>query len=220
MKTTFYVAFAIANNETKNFFAGSFSTSDSTLVDTLKKEQSNTLTQTTLADYVINHPEYYSHCSSFASSLKYFAPEYFRGNLLGVFLEKSEADHRVQLVLEQFARSIKENRRYYNECYNLNEHIENEEEAKESIGGLSARAKAKYDEYVEELTTERKNSKSEVKKQSITIVEKETGEEHSFETKGDCMSWLNCATDTFARFLKGQSKLNKKFDIKGEIQES
>lgn len=209
MKNTFYIAFGVANTETRNFLVGTFSTEDSSLIEIFKNEKMNTSAQPTLTEYVMNHPECYEGISSFTSSLKYFAAGCFRAQLLGVYIEKSEAEQRVQLTLDQFSKSNKDNHRYYNECYNLCETIENEVAAKEQIDGLGERMKAKQEEY-ESVP----KSKSEVKKQSITIVERETGKEYQFETKGDCMEWLDCASDTFSRFLKGGTKLIKKYFVK------
>lgn len=51
-------------------------------------------------------------------------------------------------------------------------------------------------------------------KKSITIIDKNTGEEISFESKGDCMRYLDLSFATFSKFLKGQSKKNKLYDVK------
>lgn len=50
-------------------------------------------------------------------------------------------------------------------------------------------------------------------KQSITIKCIETGEVLEFKTKGDCMKYLKTNWQTFSQFIKGKSKLNKKFTI-------
>lgn len=50
-------------------------------------------------------------------------------------------------------------------------------------------------------------------KKSITIKRISDGEILSFETKGECMRYLEVGYDTFSRFIKGKSKLNKKYTI-------
>lgn len=53
-------------------------------------------------------------------------------------------------------------------------------------------------------------------KKSITIKRISDGEILSFETKGECMKYLNTSPNTFSKFIKGQSKLNKKYTILGD----
>lgn len=53
-------------------------------------------------------------------------------------------------------------------------------------------------------------------KKSITIKRISDGEILSFETKGDCMRYLDTSFATFTKFIKGQSKLNKKYIILGD----
>lgn len=50
-------------------------------------------------------------------------------------------------------------------------------------------------------------------KQTITIMDTITGEQHTFETKGECMKFLNTSSATFGKFLKGNSKLNARYTI-------
>lgn len=207
MKTTFYVTFGLTNTLTRNFLVGIFSTNDEALINLFKDEQRNGSDPSSLKQYIFDHPECYSGVQSFVTTLDYFAQDVFSANLLGVYIEKSDAEQRMNISLEGFKRS-KGNTRYFNDCYNLNPHIENEEEEQTKIKNCRANLKPEPDSAV--------NVKSEVKKQSITIVERETGEEHHFETKGDCMKWLDCASDTFSRFLKGGTKLNKKYFVKEE----
>lgn len=207
MKTTFYVTFGLTNTVTKNFLVGTFTTDDEALIKLFKDEQRNSSAPSTLKQYIFDHPECYSEVQSFVTTLDYFAQDVFSANLLGVYIEKSDAEQRMNISLEGFKRS-KGNTRYFNDCYNLNPHIENEEEEQAKIKNCRASLKPEPDSTV--------NAKSEVKKQSITIVERESGEEHKFETKGDCMKWLDCASDTFSRFLKGGTKLIKKYFVKEE----
>lgn len=214
MKTTYYVAFCIFNSETRNFLLSVVESDDKQLVDKFANEKYNSLEQLSLRKYIFEHPETYNNIPLFVESLKYFAQECFQVQFLGSYIERSEAEHRIQISLDSFAgRTTKS--LYYNDCFNLNPAIESEIAAQKSMSSLNSRLIQKQ----KEMEAEGRNSKSEVKKQSITIVENETGEEHNFETKGDCMRWLKCATDTFARFLKGQTKLNKKYTVKEEDQE-
>ena len=53
-------------------------------------------------------------------------------------------------------------------------------------------------------------------KKSITIKRISDGEILSFETKGECMKYLNSTFPTFSKFIKGESKLNKKYIILGD----
>lgn len=53
-------------------------------------------------------------------------------------------------------------------------------------------------------------------KKSITIKRISDGEILSFETKGECMKYLNTTFQTFSKFIKGQSKLNKKYIVLGD----
>ena len=53
-------------------------------------------------------------------------------------------------------------------------------------------------------------------KKSITIQRICDGEILSFETKGECMKYLNTTFATFAKFIKCKSKLNKKYIILGD----
>lgn len=46
----------------------------------------------------------------------------------------------------------------------------------------------------------------------ISIMDKD-GEVYSFESKSDCMKFLNTSSATFSKFLKGQSKLNKIYEV-------
>lgn len=207
MKTTFYVTFGLTNTLTRNFLVGIFSTNDEALINLFKDEQRNSSGLPSLKQYIFDHPECYSGVQSFVTTLDYFAQDVFSASLLGVYIEKSDAEQRMNITLEGFKRS-KGNTRYFNDCYNLNPHIENEEEEQTKIKNCRANLKPEPDDTV--------NAKSEAKKQSITIVERETGEEHEFETKGDCMKWLDCASDTFSRFLKGGTKLVKKYFVKEE----
>lgn len=214
MKTTFYIPFAIVNTLTHNFLLGVVATDDEEFINKIKRENLYASTNPTLRDYIFDHPESFNHVASFVETIKYFHKDCFEARFLGSFIEKKQAQERIQLALDSFSRSDGK-RLYYNECYNLNDSIENETEEQNKIKNLSSHMKEASDKYARE--TNRVNNKSEVKKQSITIVENETGEEHNFETKGDCMRWLKCATDTFARFLKGQTKLNKKYRVKEEL---
>lgn len=46
----------------------------------------------------------------------------------------------------------------------------------------------------------------------ISIMDKD-GKVYRFESKSDCMKFLNASSATFSRFLKGQSKLNKIYEV-------
>ena len=45
------------------------------------------------------------------------------------------------------------------------------------------------------------------------VIRNKKGEIYEFENKTDCMNFLNTSSATFSKFLKGQSKLNKIFDV-------
>ena len=47
---------------------------------------------------------------------------------------------------------------------------------------------------------------------SISIMDKD-GKVYDFESKSDCMKFLNTSSATFSKFLKGQSKLNKIYEV-------
>lgn len=86
---------------------------------------------------------------------------------------------------------------------------------------LNEKLEEEYKEYVEDIVNEKRRIKKENKanavkynaKKSITIKRISDGEVLSFETKGDCMKYLNTSPNTFSQFLKGKSKLNKKYTI-------
>lgn len=48
-------------------------------------------------------------------------------------------------------------------------------------------------------------------KQSISIVNLESGERVDFDTKGECMKFLGLGSQAFSRFLKGESKKNNEW---------
>ena len=48
---------------------------------------------------------------------------------------------------------------------------------------------------------------------SITIKVIETGEEKSFESKGELMEFLGCGYNVFSKFLEGKSRLNKTYEV-------
>lgn len=217
MKTTFYISFAIVNSSTHNFLLGVTSSDDEQFIDKIKKERDFTTINPSLRDYVFAHPESYNKVQSFVETLKYFDSSNFEARMLGVFIEQAEAEKRIQLALDGFSRN-KGQRLYYNECYNLKKSIENETEEQNKIKAVTTHLKEAGDQHTKE--TDSTNHKSEVKKQSITIIEIESGEEHHFDTKGECMKFLGCATDTFSRFLKGKTKLNKKYTIKENTNSS
>lgn len=207
MKTNFYVVFTITNKETRNFLISVFETNDENLIKVFKSESMMTNDQPTLHQYVFDHPKSYNHIKSFVNTLNYFTEGCFDTKFLGSYIEKSDADQRVELTLDSFKRNYHSPRFYFNDCYNVHKDIANETEAQQQIGSLSENIKKKS----EELD---RNNRSIAKKQDITIVDNESGEEHYFETKGECMKFLGCATDTFSRFLKGNTKLNKKYTVK------
>lgn len=207
MKTTTYIAFVITNKTTHNFLLGTTQVNDEKLINSIRVEHATTNDNPTLKNYIIDHPETYQHSSSFAETLKYFGSDCFEAKMLGMFLEESEAKHRIQLALDSYLNNL-HRKVYYNECFNLKEHIESEEEEQQKIIHLKENLKKENEAENDE------NKKASSKKQNITIVEIESGVEHQFETKGECMKWLNCASDTFSRFLKGNTKLNKKYMVK------
>ena len=93
--------------------------------------------------------------------------------------------------------------RYSYPCYNL-------EDMEEEVdwGALIANAKRLKEE------EKKANARAAHRPtESITIKNLETGEERTFDTKTDCMEYLHTSSATFARFLKGNSKLNKLFQI-------
>lgn len=45
------------------------------------------------------------------------------------------------------------------------------------------------------------------------VIRNKKGEIYEFDNKTDCMNFLNTSSATFSKFLKGQSKLNKIFDV-------
>lgn len=65
----------------------------------------------------------------------------------------------------------------------------------------------------EERKKEAKENKAANAKKCITIQRICDGEILFFETKGECMKYLNVSSDTFSRFLKGKSKLNNKYYV-------
>lgn len=71
-----------------------------------------------------------------------------------------------------------------------------------------------------EKENERKREVNRIKsgnaKKSITIKRISDGEILSFETKGECMKYLNTSPNTFSKFIKGESKLNKKYMMLGD----
>lgn len=85
----------------------------------------------------------------------------------------------------------------------------------------------KYEDNIfTELENNRKQKVEEDRKQKITdtlkqkavaaksiIIEDKNGNRYEFESKGECMKFLNVSTATFSQFIKGKSKLNKRYDI-------
>lgn len=209
MKTTFYIPFVLVNTTTRNYLLGITKSDNEEFLDTIKREDSYTMTNSTLRDYVLNHPESYSKVSSFVETLKYFGNQCFIARYLGAFIEHSEAEQCIQIAQDNLLYNPRK-RPYYHECYNLKASIENEVVEQQKIARLANKMKEKSEKYEKQGL----NNKSEVKKQHITIIEIESGEEHYFDTKGECMKFLGCATDTFSRFLKGNTKLNKKYKVK------
>ena len=217
MKTTFYIPFAIVNSLTHNFLLSVVATDDEEFINKVKKENEYTMSNPTLRDFVFDHPESYNHIPSFVETIKYFHKDCFEARFLGSFIEEQQAKDRIALAMDNLLRNERK-KLYYNECYNLCESIENETREQNKLKNCAAHMKEASDKYAKE--TNGVNNKSEVKKQSITIVEIESGEEHHFDTKGECMKFLGCATDTFSRFLKGKTKLNKKYSIKETTESS
>ena len=206
MKTT-YIAFAVTNLSTHNFVLGTVKIEDEKLLNKIKQERISTQINPTLRDYVIEHSEDCIPYAAFTQTLKYFHNDNFEAKLLGVYLEEEEAKHRIQLAIDSYIANF-DRKVYYNECFNLKEHLVSEEVEQQKLIELK-------ENLVKENALEQGiDLKSASKKQSITIVETESGVEHQFSSKSECMKYLNCASDTFSRFLKGNTKLNKKYTVK------
>lgn len=59
----------------------------------------------------------------------------------------------------------------------------------------------------------KKHKKNSNASQQISIMTLSTKKVRSFTTKGECMKFLGCGYTTFSQFLKGKSKLNKRYQV-------
>ena len=103
---------------------------------------------------------------------------------------------------------------YLNEDY----FVEDEEFGYTSLSKIIEEEDKKMFNYIkneskENAKIEKAKIVAENAKQSITIQCVETGEIIEFNTKGECMRYLGCASQKFSQFIKGKSKLNKKYII-------
>ena len=210
MKT--YLTFGLENTQTSNFLVSVISIDNQELLDKIRQEQmfpSKGFHNFTLRQYIFDHIEEIKLPASFLQSLPYFEQSMYRASLLGSYCEISDAELRRDLSLDSFRRNQERFPNKY--CYNLHDELTilpNEEEIVNSLRSLSSNMQETLKEY------ENNNiHRSECKQQSITIKNIETGEEHFFETKGDCTKFLECSSATFSKFLSGLSKLNKKWEI-------
>ena len=59
----------------------------------------------------------------------------------------------------------------------------------------------------------KKHQKNSNASRQISIMTLSTKKVRSFATKGECMKFLDCGFTTFSQFLKGESKLNKRYKV-------
>lgn len=210
MNTTFYIAFALKNNISHNFYLGIISSDNEDFIREIESETQFRNDSEKLREYIFNNPDVYEDSESLVEALKTFDKTDFTAHKLGKYIEESQAEQRIQLSLDSYKR-LDERVNYY--CYNIYCVVPNDIKVKKSTYNTTRqRMKSANEQLTKESNNN--NNKSEVKKQSITLIETESGKEIFFESKGDCMAFLNCSFSTFSRFLKGDTKLNKKYIIK------
>ena len=75
----------------------------------------------------------------------------------------------------------------------------------------------KYNEIIKKEDANNINRKKHKKNSNashqISIMTLSTKKVRSFTTKGECMKFLDCSSATFSQFLKGKSKLNKRYKV-------
>lgn len=108
---------------------------------------------------------------------------------------------------------------YYDEEYNPNTLLKEDEKRvlnelrEEYLKELEKRAKMKKEEMKRKMSESHKGKKT--AKVPLALINKLTGEEIYFESKGDCMKHLNISPQTFSKFTKGLcKKLNTRYEVK------
>lgn len=108
---------------------------------------------------------------------------------------------------------------YYDEEYNPNILLKEDEKRvlnelrEEYLKELEKRAKMKKEEMKRKMSESHKGKKT--AKVPLALINKLTGEEIYFESKGDCMKHLNISPQTFSKFTKGLcKKLNTRYEVK------
>lgn len=108
---------------------------------------------------------------------------------------------------------------YYDEEYNPNTLLKEDEKRvlnemrEEYLKELEKRVNMKKEEMKKKMSESKKGNKN--SKVPLALINKLTGEEIYFESKGDCMKHLNISPQTFSKFTKGQcKKLNARYEVK------
>lgn len=108
---------------------------------------------------------------------------------------------------------------YYDEEYNPNTLLKEDEKRvlnelrEEYLKELEERVNKKKEEMKRKMSESHKGKKT--AKVPLALINKLTGEEIYFESKGDCMKYLNISPQTFSKFTKGLcKKLNTRYEVK------
>ena len=220
-KTTQYLVYHLINRRTLNRYFGYV------MVENVKPVICISRSETEMVQKVLNNGEYLVNEGAVYKSIQKWGYENFDINVVDFFSTEDRAIDKVFGLIERF----ESNTIYtaYNGKEELNESIMDDTEMIERklrINQIAEKScvrqaireienKKEVDSIFTIPTKSQKLKNNNNAKTPMVLIDKITGEKICFESKGECMKYLNVTFATFSKFMKGQcKKLNDKWKFK------
>lgn len=226
-KTTQYVVYHLINSKTLNRYFGYVRVENVRPIIAIGGDEIKQVNQ------ILNGGDCLMNEGAIYESIQKWGYENFMINVVDFYRTEDAAYDKVQDLIERFEK----NTEYiaYNDKDKVVESIQDDTKMREShqrIIEISERG-TKSKQIVKKIEEEKevegifnisiptKTTKSQKLKNNknaktpLVLINKMTGEEIYFESKGECMKYLNVYPQVFASFLKGQcKKLNARWKVK------
>ena len=220
-KTIQYLVYHLINKRTLNRYFGYV------MVENVNPIICISRTETEMVQKVLNNGEYLVNEGAVYKSIQKWGYENFDINVMDFYKTEDGAMGKVCDLIERF----ESNTIYtsYNNKEELNESVMDDTEmieAKLRINQIAEKScarqavreienKKEVDSIFTIQTKSQKLKNNNNAKTPMALINKMTGEEIYFESKGECMKYLNVTFATFSKFIKGQcKKLNNRWQVK------
>lgn len=176
---------------------------------------------------ILNEGEYLKDEKAIYNSIKTWGWENFKVNVVDFYRTEDAAADKVDDLIKRFVYYKQYDVYNGKDCLEESERVEVVDRDSEWLAqqinklnkqDLSFEARTKKDSNeILEVKTPKAPFKSKLSsntnaKTPIALIDKRTGEEIYFESKGECMKYLNTNHETFSKFLAGKTKkLNARY---------